>query len=973
MKKYCLIFLFAIISLVSCRKEPVLPSQPENPQPEQPKPEDPQPENPQPDGERDVTIEATTDAWWKGGDEIALVFYHSENAPYINKEFVNVEAAVSEEVAVFKGQIPNSVTTEYGYDNLGFAVCPNNVITEDGHFVYNIPEEQVADSDGSLAPGLCLSSAALALDEMGGGQSAKCDFRGALSVIKLDLSTDIESVTISGTSPLTGTAPLQVYYNAGNKEDADNGRLLVVEGTWEDASTSVTLKPAEGAIFNTGTYDILVWPGKHEKIDVTLNFKNLGQYTSSVSYDGHVAFEPARYYKLDIVNAEHLLVEDITGRLDDINSNLPDLGEVEDNIEALLAQIQSVTLMTEYLDNAVYAPYGVFYNGMQKLDISVDYIVKPESAAQALVEAFKKDPSVAKAVLGYRKSSGWEDAGELAITDLSLSDAPFGKYMTATVSSDRISKEFYDGKYGASIALQIASEKTEILSDFANLVPKSGCAFDGSFMNDIPVIPGARVVIPFNFAVSDSGASYTLTVESVENADVATVNYNKDFRTGNLSVWISDRKPVDSQSVTLAIKVGSGTDAEVASHTFTFVDSGSRIDFVDPGLVDYIGGEITLNLTTHNIKNYMLSCSGAGVSQSGNIFTFSANTGAERTVNVECQATIPAVSLNYYKSITLTQKAVGTSLSKQYYADGQKVVLNQADAPGCSNYFNIVILGDGYQKKDLSVGGKFERSAKSAMDIFFSIEPYKTFKDRFNVYMVTYESKDEGTDIRSSGVTKDTYFNSYCQGGGNTAAFVDGTDKVVNVVKTAAGAGDDHYYRSIAILLINTDEQSGSAGYPFRDYKSGFANGYASFAIAALAANSTGTNGLVKHEAGGHAFGRLADEYYTNGKTANSSNQSDLNNWHSKGWYWNVNPDKTSDYYMFTNSAYSAAEVGYIEGAWGYQYGMYRSTQGGMMQGSTGVFNAVSRHAIYHRIITESEGVGAYSWVRFLEYDQKNR
>ena len=42
------------------------------------------------------------------------------------------------------------------------------------------------------------------------------------------------------------------------------------------------------------------------------------------------------------------------------------------------------------------------------------------------------------------------------------------------------------------------------------------------------------------------------------------------------------------------------------------------------------------------------------------------------------------------------------------------------------------------------------------------------------------------------------------------------------------------------------------------------------------------------------------------------------------------------------------------------------------MQGSTGVFNAVSRHAIYHRIITESEGGGAYSWARFLEYDQKN-
>ena len=48
--------------------------------------------------------------------------------------------------------------------------------------------------------------------------------------------------------------------------------------------------------------------------------------------------------------------------------------------------------------------------------------------------------------------------------------------------------------------------------------------------------------------------------------------------------------------------------------------------------------------------------------------------------------------------------------------------------------------------------------------------------------MVAYESAEEGTDIRSAGVTKNTYFNSYCQGGGNTSAYVDGTDNVENAV-----------------------------------------------------------------------------------------------------------------------------------------------------------------------------------------------
>ena len=964
MKRYYMIFLAAVAALVSCHKEPIQ------------EPVD----QPQDVDAREVTIDAGilsktvldgNSVMWEGSDEIALIFTHSTSTPHVNKTFVNQEATESTARAIFRGLVPNSVSVGNGYNDLGYAVYPKDAITSTGKFSHNLPVEQTAKANGSFPSGCNLSSAALALSDMGEGGSTKTDFKNALSILRIALTSDVESVTLTGTAPLAGTAPLQMYYNASSQKDDDNGRLLVdANGSWSGASNSVTLKPANGSAFENKTYNILVWPGKQEGLTITLQFKNLGEYekASSISTSKPATFKPAKYYNLNVVNSEELLVSEVTGRLEDLEQNLPNLDEVEASVAALLAQVQSVTLMTEYLDNSAYAPYGIFNNGLQKLDVALDYIVKPESAAQALVDAFQVDPSVVKGVLGYRKSNGFEDAGEMTVNDLVLSDGPFGKYVTASISASSISKDFYDGKYGASVALQIKSGKTEILSDFANLVPKAGSAISGSYLKNIPVIPGARVVIPFNFAVANA-SSYTVEVGATKGVKWANVNYNTDFRTGNLSVQFDESQPLGNQTVTLNLTVGS----EVVSHEFTFIDSGSNIQFVDPGKVDYIGGDIALEVTTTNIKNYMLSCSGAGVSQSGNIFTFSANTGAERSVTVECQATIPGVSLNYYKSISLVQKAVGTSLSRTYYTNGQKVVLNQASAAGCPNYFNIVILGDGYQKKDLAVGGKFERSARSAMDSFFSIEPYKSFKDRFNVYMVAYESADEGTDVKSSGIEKDTYFGSYCQGGGNTAAYVADTAPVINAVKAAAGSSDAQYYRSIAILLINTDENSGSTGYPYRNTTSGFVNGYSSFAIAVLAANSTGTNGLIKHEAGGHAFGRLADEYYTNGNTASSANKTDLSNWHAKGWYWNVNPSNSGNYYKFANSAYSSSEVSFIEGAWGYQYGIYRPTQGGMMQGSTGVFNAPSRHAIYHRIITESQGTSAYSWANFLEYDKVNR
>ena len=904
---------------------------------------------------------------WEDGDEISLVFPHSSAASHVCALKTSIEGGEAASTARFKGTLLKEVTPDNGYDENGFAVYPKSAVDESGTVAFTLPSVQTAAKTvGNLAgiqSGLNLTSGIVSLKKIVAKGETDAQFRNACSIVRFTLADNVTSMTISGTANLAGQAPLVM--------DADGRLVIDTEAEWNEDAKSVTLLPSSGDCFENGTaYNLLVWPGTHSALTLAVTYKGLGEVSKTAQMV--VTFAPSKYYTLNFDPSSEALVEELTGALNEVIGGLTkfeeDLDSVGNEVSALLAQVQSVTLMTEYLDNSAYATYGVFNSGMQKFDISLDYIIKPESAAEALVKAFETDPSVLKGVLAYTGQDGLElTETELAVNRLVISETPgLGKFVTAGVAAGNISNDFYNGNRGASIALKINSGKTDILSDFATLVPKAGSGFTGSYMKDVLAVPGARVVIPFSFAVAGQ-ESYTLSVKSSENVDNAYLSYNTDFNTANLSVTISENKPVESQKVSVALTVGS----EEVVHEFTFVDSGARITLVDPGKADYIGGDLVVEVQEQGIKNYMLSCSGAGVSQSGNIFTFSENTGAERSVTVECQATILSGSLNYYKSIALTQKAVGTSLTRSYYSNGQKVVLNQANASGCSNYFNIVILGDGYKKKDLAVGGKFERSARSAMDTFFAIEPYKTFKDRFNVYMVAYESSDEGTDIKSSGVNKNTYFGSYCQGGGNTASYVADATPVINAVKAAVGSADAQYYRSIAILLVNTDESAGSTGYPFRDYNSGFVNGYASFAIAVLAANSTGTNGLVKHEAGGHAFGRLADEYYTNGNTALSANQTDLSNWHAKGWYWNVTP--SNSYYKFTSSAYSSSEVGLIEGGWGYQYGIYRPTQGGMMQGSTGVFNAPSRHAIYHRIITESEGANAYSWSKFLDYDKKNR
>ncbi len=309
----------------------------------------------------------------------------------------------------------------------------------------------------------------------------------------------------------------------------------------------------------------------------------------------------------------------------------------------------------------------------------------------------------------------------------------------------------------------------------------------------------------------------------------------------------------------------------------------------------------------------------------------------------------------------------------EYYSDGQVVMLNEAD--DAYTPLNIVILGDGYQTKDLKHGGKFERSARGTVSSFFAVEPFTSFKDRFDIYMVPFASADEGPDVTSTGVVNDTYFSSVCAGGGNTLVTCNYDSVLAEVRKLGFVEDDFSLYRTVVILLVNTTEQSGSCWYikAGRTSVSNIGDGIMSMAIAMLAADTMGANGLVRHEAGGHAFGRLADEYNWGG-TADDAKKASLKvQQDDYGFYYNVSSDmgETSPWSHFIGLE-GYGDVGYYEGAWGCSSGLYRPTQSSIMLNNQGQFNAPSREIIYKRIILQTEGPGAYDFDKFLEYDRKN-
>ena len=891
---------------------------------------------------------------WEDGDEIALRFTHDTKETVVGRFATSIEAG-SAATADFTGTVALDVLREDGgYDDAVHAVYPYDALTGEG-VVFALPASQQARENGAFAERLNLASAALSLADIRDDGKASGTFLNALSILRFSVTgNDVTSVTLTGTAPLAGTAPV-VF--------SDGGRLVIDAAGWagSDKEMSVTLTPADGCdCFAKGTvYNLLVWPGTHSSLTATLNFKEYGDFdkTSAAEF----TFEPSKYYTLDFNADSETLVKEITDPLDAMDLELPGLEDrlaaletTAEKISMLLDQIQSVVLMTEYLDNAVYAPYAQLTYSKLKMDIKLDFIVRPAKAARLLLDICAEEGNLSD-VLCARIDYKDGGLGTLTINDATLN----GDILTVVVDAEGISNGLYEGNAIASVALQISDGNTEILSDFARLVPKKGAMMSITTTDGIPVLKGAGLSMGFSFGASDMSKS-TIVVENARGfASTPTVSYNSSG-TGFFNASFAENADLSQMSVDLVLTCGEESDRQ----TLTFAEGG-RFEVETSGVVDYIGGEVSVNVVSSDYPSVTSELRNAGdwiyqtYSGSNNTLTVNVNEGAARSAEVVF--TIRSTSsITYTKSVSVSQKAYGTAIDESRYHQNTGSLELQAATAGYTP-LNIVIVGDGYQKKDLLKGGKFERSAKSAMEAFFGVEPYKSFRNRFRVMMVAYESADEGPGL---GAAHDTYFKTWYKGGDDTYVNYQNGNAVNDVLRNNLGFDDNAFYRTVVILLVNTNANIGSTNYLSQTTgnMSVTGDGYATCSVAMVSAGTTGMGGLVRHEGGGHGFGRLGDEY------ANYSVQT-VNDKHAVGFYRNIATDLTY-WSNFTQAGYGADKVTYDVQL---TDGVYRSThESGIMWNNNGDFNAVSRQIIYERIIKQTEGYNAYSWAKFLEYDQRN-
>ena len=303
--------------------------------------------------------------------------------------------------------------------------------------------------------------------------------------------------------------------------------------------------------------------------------------------------------------------------------------------------------------------------------------------------------------------------------------------------------------------------------------------------------------------------------------------------------------------------------------------------------------------------------------------------------------------------------------STDYSQDGV-VTTSQTATKG--DGIDIVLMGDAYSDRQIA-DGTYKTDMEYIYNNLFTEEPYKSFKDHFNVYYVNVVSATEGYEYGNTAL--DGYFGDGTLVGGNDNAVFDYALKAIS---------EEEMDEALIIVAMNSDNYAGTCYTYYPTYTAGTYGSGPSVAYFPKGGDATTFAQLLHHEACGHGFAKLADEYAYENMGAVPSNYVSEVKAQQSSWGWWKNIDFTSDlanirWSRFINDTRYANEgLGAYEGGLTYWSGVWRPTENSIMRHNTGGFNAPSREAIYYRIHKLAYGDSwEYDYEEFVEWDERNR
>ncbi len=299
-----------------------------------------------------------------------------------------------------------------------------------------------------------------------------------------------------------------------------------------------------------------------------------------------------------------------------------------------------------------------------------------------------------------------------------------------------------------------------------------------------------------------------------------------------------------------------------------------------------------------------------------------------------------------------------TTRVEQYdyeYGDGDVITVQEATR---GNGVNLVFMGDCFDAKDISEG-KYLDGVNEAIGYYFDIEPYKSYRDYFNVYVVFGLSPDSG--VGSVNTIREAKFgSSYTLGTGiepDMATCFEYACKTPTVTESNIN--------QTLITLIENTEDYGGITYMYGDNSA--------IAVCPMSRDyyPYDFRGLVQHEAGGHGFGKLGDEYiYNNSFIQTCLCYEGFLDGKARGWYENLH-DVGNMYevpwaHLIFDEKYSNV-VDLYEGGYTHTRGVFRSEPNSCMNNNIPYYSAISRESIVKRIMAYAGE--EYSFETFKEKD----
>lgn len=299
------------------------------------------------------------------------------------------------------------------------------------------------------------------------------------------------------------------------------------------------------------------------------------------------------------------------------------------------------------------------------------------------------------------------------------------------------------------------------------------------------------------------------------------------------------------------------------------------------------------------------------------------------------------------------------------YGEDEWITLQKA-TKGNNGGINIVLLGDGFNAKDIA-SGKYLNDIKQEVEYFFGIEPYKTYRDYFNVYTAIPLSTESG--VGTVNTIRYNRFNTTFTGGVGLKADY---DEVFNYALGAPTVNKSNLNQTLIIMVPNSTDYGGIC----QMWEDGSA---IAFCPQSTYGYPLDTRGVIQHEAGGHGFGKLGDEYIYHNAFIDFCDCTccghvfEFNAAKSLGWFDNLELTGKMhsvgwSHLIFDNRYSDIVDI--YEGGYMHNRGVFRSEPNSCMNNDIPYYSTISRESIVKRI--KAYAGETYSFEDFVKNDKRD-